>query len=166
MNYCMRHMEEPSTAECRSCHGSYCARCLVYSFGPKKPPFCVGCALKASGVRSAPRPTFQANATPAAVEALAFDSAPALFGDDKDQRQGPPSAGPHGGAPSGGVKSSWAQRRSQRQAAKVARRSAEAPATVNFDIPEPTLRTADLEPVLTPGQRSALGQLNRQAAQV
>lgn len=55
MHYCLRHMEEPSAAQCRSCRGTYCARCLVYSFGPRKPPFCVGCALHASGVRSGQR---------------------------------------------------------------------------------------------------------------
>ena len=55
MEYCLRHMEEPSTASCRSCRGSYCARCLVFAFGPKKPPYCVGCALHASGVRTGSR---------------------------------------------------------------------------------------------------------------
>lgn len=57
VHYCLRHMEEPSTAQCRSCRGTFCARCLVYSFGPRKPPYCVGCALYASGVRSGTRHT-------------------------------------------------------------------------------------------------------------
>ena len=52
MNHCVRHYEEPVTAHCRTCQRPYCGRCLVYSFGPKKPPFCVGCALSASGVRN------------------------------------------------------------------------------------------------------------------
>ena len=30
----------------------FCADCLVYSFGPNKPPYCVSCALGASGVRA------------------------------------------------------------------------------------------------------------------
>ena len=55
MHYCLRHMEEPSSAQCRSCKGSFCSRCLVYAFGPRKPPYCVGCALHASGVRSGSR---------------------------------------------------------------------------------------------------------------
>ena len=52
MNHCVRHYEEPVVDHCRTCHRPYCSRCLVYSFGPKKPPFCVGCALSASGVRN------------------------------------------------------------------------------------------------------------------
>lgn len=52
MNHCLRHFEEPTAAVCRSCEGPFCTRCLVFSFGPKKPPYCVGCALIASGVRN------------------------------------------------------------------------------------------------------------------
>lgn len=52
MNHCLRHYEEPTAAVCRSCKGPFCTRCLVFSFGPKKPPYCVGCALIASGVRN------------------------------------------------------------------------------------------------------------------
>lgn len=52
MDHCIRHYEEPYEANCRECHRPFCSRCLVYSFGPKKPPFCVGCALHASGVRN------------------------------------------------------------------------------------------------------------------
>lgn len=54
MAHCMRHYEEPVVAHCRTCNRPYCSRCLVYSFGPDKPPYCVGCALTASGVRSKP----------------------------------------------------------------------------------------------------------------
>ncbi|MGN6694121.1 MAG: B-box zinc finger protein [Aquihabitans sp.] len=52
----MRHYEEPVVAYCRTCTRPYCSRCLVYSFGPDKPPFCVGCALNASGVRNKNKP--------------------------------------------------------------------------------------------------------------
>lgn len=52
MNHCLRHYEEPTAAVCRSCQGPFCTRCLVFSYGPKKPPYCVGCALIASGVRN------------------------------------------------------------------------------------------------------------------
>jgi hypothetical protein len=52
----MRHYEEPVVAHCRTCAKPYCSRCLVYSFGPDKPPFCVGCALNASGVRNKSKP--------------------------------------------------------------------------------------------------------------
>ncbi|MGI8754489.1 MAG: B-box zinc finger protein [Acidimicrobiales bacterium] len=48
----MRHFEEPVTALCKNCQRPFCERCLVYSFGPKKPPYCVRCALSASGVRN------------------------------------------------------------------------------------------------------------------
>lgn len=56
MTHCMRHYEEPVVAYCRTCTRPYCSRCLVYSFGPDKPPFCVGCALTASGVRNKNKP--------------------------------------------------------------------------------------------------------------
>jgi hypothetical protein len=39
-------------ALCRRCGLSWCEACLVYSFGPKKPPYCMSCAMFASGVRS------------------------------------------------------------------------------------------------------------------
>jgi hypothetical protein len=56
VSHCMRHYEEPVVAHCRTCARPYCSRCLVYSFGPDKPPFCVGCALNASGVRNKNKP--------------------------------------------------------------------------------------------------------------
>lgn len=56
MTHCMRHYEEPVVAHCRTCNRPYCSRCLVYSFGPNKPPYCVGCALTASGVRNKQAP--------------------------------------------------------------------------------------------------------------
>lgn len=56
MTHCMRHYEEPVVAHCRTCAKPYCSRCLVFSFGPDKPPFCVGCALNASGVRNKNKP--------------------------------------------------------------------------------------------------------------
>ena len=51
MSHCMRHYEEPVAGHCRTCNRPFCTRCLVFAFGPDKPPFCVGCALAASGVR-------------------------------------------------------------------------------------------------------------------
>jgi hypothetical protein len=61
----MRHYEEPVVAHCRTCAKPYCSRCLVYSFGPDKPPDCVGCALTASGVRNKNKPVVvQAEAGP------------------------------------------------------------------------------------------------------
>jgi hypothetical protein len=36
---------------CRECGRAYCSECLVYAFGPKKPPLCLSCAIAAAGVR-------------------------------------------------------------------------------------------------------------------
>jgi hypothetical protein len=36
---------------CGLCGCEFCANCLVYSFGAKKPPFCLPCAVQAAGVR-------------------------------------------------------------------------------------------------------------------
>jgi len=49
---CDKHQFEPSERSCRSCGGQFCQDCLVYSHGPRKPPYCVSCALAAAGVRS------------------------------------------------------------------------------------------------------------------
>lgn len=49
---CFRHGFEVAESRCRQCGLEFCSECLVYSFGPGKPPFCVPCALAASGVRS------------------------------------------------------------------------------------------------------------------
>jgi hypothetical protein len=47
----VKHSFELAKGVCRTCHNSYCEECLIYSFGPKKPPYCVTCALQAGGVR-------------------------------------------------------------------------------------------------------------------
>jgi hypothetical protein len=49
---CDRHGFELAEDTCRNCGFSFCAECLVYSFGRKQQPFCVSCALAAAGVRS------------------------------------------------------------------------------------------------------------------
>lgn len=53
MESCAKHPHERGVALCRRCGGAWCADCLVYAFGPKKPPYCMGCAMVAGGVRSA-----------------------------------------------------------------------------------------------------------------
>jgi hypothetical protein len=53
MDSCGKHPHEIGVAICRRCGGSWCRDCLVYAFGPKKPPFCMGCAMVAGGVRTA-----------------------------------------------------------------------------------------------------------------
>ena len=50
---CNKHPHERGVAACRRCGDTWCGNCLVYAFGPKKPPFCMGCAMVAGGVRTA-----------------------------------------------------------------------------------------------------------------
>ena len=47
----------------------------MFAFGPKKPPFCIGCALNAGGVRNSYRPVVMA--TPAASGRQAVKAAKA-----------------------------------------------------------------------------------------
>lgn len=49
---CEKHPFEPAERTCRTCGGEFCVDCLVFSHGPRKPPYCVSCALSAAGVRS------------------------------------------------------------------------------------------------------------------
>ena len=49
---CERHQFDRSVDRCGRCGGEFCATCVVYSFGPKKPPFCLPCAVTAAGVRT------------------------------------------------------------------------------------------------------------------
>jgi hypothetical protein len=55
VHHCLRHYEEPIAALCKMCQRPFCTRCLIYPFGPKKPPYCVGCALAEAGVRESAR---------------------------------------------------------------------------------------------------------------
>ena len=52
---CQVHPYEVAEGLCRSCGGPFCADCLVYPFGPVKPPYCVPCAVSAAGVRRTAR---------------------------------------------------------------------------------------------------------------
>ena len=55
---CIQHQFEAAADLCRTCGYDYCTECLVYAFGHHQAPYCVACALTASGVRSnAARPT-------------------------------------------------------------------------------------------------------------
>jgi hypothetical protein len=49
---CDKHLFEQATGMCRTCRRPFCGDCLVYAQGPNKAPFCIPCALTASGVRS------------------------------------------------------------------------------------------------------------------
>ncbi len=48
---CERHLFDQAIDLCGRCGLELCADCLVYSFGAKKPPFCLPCAVEAAGVR-------------------------------------------------------------------------------------------------------------------
>jgi hypothetical protein len=55
---CIRHQFEKAVDRCRKCDEAFCAECLLYAFGESQPPFCMSCALAASGVRvKGARPT-------------------------------------------------------------------------------------------------------------
>jgi hypothetical protein len=49
---CEKHIFEESEDRCGKCGHEYCSECLVYAFGPKKPPMCIPCAVAAAGIRS------------------------------------------------------------------------------------------------------------------
>jgi hypothetical protein len=48
---CEKHLFEAAEDRCGKCGSEFCAECLVYSFGPKRPPFCIPCAVSAAGIR-------------------------------------------------------------------------------------------------------------------
>ncbi|HEY2427610.1 MAG TPA: hypothetical protein VGI06_01675 [Acidimicrobiales bacterium] len=48
---CEKHAFDPAVDICSKCGQARCGDCLVYPFGPKKPPFCINCALVAGGIR-------------------------------------------------------------------------------------------------------------------
>ena len=52
MGRCERHQFEAAADRCGRCGHEFCGECIVYSFGPKKPPFCIPCAVAAAGIRS------------------------------------------------------------------------------------------------------------------
>jgi hypothetical protein len=68
---CSKHPHEMGVALCRRCGHSWCSSCLVYAFGPKKPPFCLSCAMYAGGVRSsASRPAMSSRQVKAQIKAV------------------------------------------------------------------------------------------------
>lgn len=78
---CGKHPHERGVAICRRCGHPWCSTCLVYSFGPKKPPYCMSCAMVAGGVKSAamlpPMPRKQLKAQMKAMRAEAKAAAKA-----------------------------------------------------------------------------------------
>jgi hypothetical protein len=55
MSNCFKHIFDEAIGECRTCQNEFCESCLVFARGPHKPPYCVPCALVASGVRHSAR---------------------------------------------------------------------------------------------------------------
>ena len=53
MDSCTKHPHEPGRGICGRCGLAWCGSCLVQARGPKKPPYCMECAMFAAGVRSA-----------------------------------------------------------------------------------------------------------------
>lgn len=75
LDSCTKHPHEMGVALCRRCGVAWCGSCLVYSFGPKKPPYCMSCAMVAGGVRTSatlpPMPRRQLKAQMRALKAEA-----------------------------------------------------------------------------------------------
>lgn len=88
MESCLKHPHERGVALCQRCGMAWCGECLVYAFGPKKPPYCMECAMFAGGVRStAPRPAISKRdfkLRMKAVKAAAKAGASIDDGDDRD----------------------------------------------------------------------------------
>ena len=49
---CSKHLSERAEDFCRACAQPFCGDCLVYALGPNRPPYWIGCAIAAAGVRS------------------------------------------------------------------------------------------------------------------
>ena len=49
---CTKHPHEAATGLCRRCGHGWCSSCLVFAHGPKKPAYCMSCAMVAGGVKS------------------------------------------------------------------------------------------------------------------
>ena len=141
MNHCMRHYEETVAGHCRSCGQAFCSRCLVYAFGPKKPPYCVGCALYASGIRSGTR-----NVAAPVLEPVVETVAPEISRSAVPGTVGLPAAVE--ASPVQDKRTQRAYRRAQRTAEKQAAKTAKKAARHGVQAePEP------VEPQLAPVSR-------------
>jgi len=82
MESCEKHSYERGVALCGRCGAAWCESCLVYAFGPNKPPYCKPCAMFAAGVRtSADRPALSRRELKARRKAAGASTAvvPAAF---------------------------------------------------------------------------------------
>lgn len=95
MESCTKHPHEKGTALCQRCGMSWCSDCLVFPFGPKKPPMCVECAMFAGGVRSAAvRPAISKRELKARLKAVKAQAKADTKGDASgaDEVAAPPAA--------------------------------------------------------------------------
>jgi hypothetical protein len=75
LDSCRKHPHEMGVALCGRCGGAWCGSCLVYAFGPKKPPYCMSCAMVAGGVRtSAALPAMPRKQLKAQMKALKVEA--------------------------------------------------------------------------------------------
>ena len=87
--HCVKHSFELAVGNCRQCNNGFCARCLLFPFGEKKPGFCVACALAASGVRLAAG----ARKAPVAAPPTRQELRARKKADKLARKQGPPPDG-------------------------------------------------------------------------
>lgn len=75
LSSCTKHPHEAAAGLCRRCGQGWCGTCLVFAHGPKKPAYCLGCAMVAGGVKSTgalpPMPKRQLKAQMKALKAEA-----------------------------------------------------------------------------------------------
>lgn len=91
LDSCGKHPHEAGVALCRRCGGAWCGSCLVYAFGPRKPPYCMSCAMVAGGVRtSAALPAMPRKQLKAQMRALKAEAKAAA----KAGPPPPPGTGP------------------------------------------------------------------------
>jgi hypothetical protein len=108
LTHCVKHTFESPEGECRVCGNTYCQRCLVFPFGPNKPPYCVACAIEASGVRMNARARPAPPTPGSAVAAAAPPPPPPLAPGTAVSEDAPADR-----------RSLWARRKAERQAAKA-----------------------------------------------
>jgi hypothetical protein len=48
MERCASHVAELAAGTCRTCGGSFCETCLVWTYGRTRSPHCVPCAVDAA----------------------------------------------------------------------------------------------------------------------
>jgi hypothetical protein len=92
LDSCTKHPHEKGASFCGRCGHPWCTTCLVYAFGAKKPPLCMGCAMVAGGVKTAAAmpamPRRQLKAQMKAMKAHAKNEAKAEAKAAKAERSG------------------------------------------------------------------------------